>query len=74
MLSDRDNSGEDIPSWQLVTDLQYGTALLPLSALEVWTLDCATLEEFAPVVEAAPQFQRAMALSPRRSEVYAGEL
>jgi hypothetical protein len=66
---------EDAPVRRVVVELRYGLdQIRPTVPAEVWTHDFPTLEEFASVVEGLPQFQAAMNLSPRHTEVYGEEL
>jgi hypothetical protein len=74
-LSERDERGEDSPSWSLTLEFNYHSALFkPVEEIDVWTFDYPTLEEFASVVEGMPAFQAAVASQPRSSELSAGEL
>jgi hypothetical protein len=74
-FSARDPSGDDVPVWHVTVELRYEPAGFPDDLdLEVWTHDFPTLEEFASVVEGAPEFQVAMARRPKVTEVRAGEV
>ena len=60
---------------RVVIEFSYGPlSNQPTDATEVWTHDFPTLEEFASVVEAQPQFQTVINSRPRRTDVYDDEI
>ena len=60
---------------RVVIEFSYGPlSNQPTDATEVWTHVFPTLEEFASVVEAQPQFQTVINSRPRRTDVYDDEI
>jgi hypothetical protein len=66
--------GEDELVGRIVVELCYSPeGFRTDEPLEVWTHDYPTLEEWASVVEGAPQFQACMAGVPTATDVYYDE-
>lgn len=73
-FSQRDGP-DDAPVGRVIIELDYDpSAIKPAVPVETWTLDYATLSEFASVVEGLPQFQAALNARPRATDVYREEL
>jgi hypothetical protein len=64
----RSSAAADVLLGRLIVELQYQSMSLPEQ--EVWTLDYATLEEWASVVEGEPWFQVLINREPTFTDVY----
>jgi len=64
----------DEPISRVVVEFRYPADARLGSAVEIWTHDYKTLEEFASVVEAQPQFQAMVSLTPLDTSVYSEEI